>query len=261
MSCLNQDVMDGLVTSVDWTKGQTAAATDVFLNAMRVANSDSLLDSIGTQMTVAAKVFTVTGGASGMGLAACRLLAQKGARAISIGDFNDKNFENVKQELNGINPDTAVETTQLDVSNSAQVAAWIDGVVTKFGALDDSLNAAGVPQRPPQSSGPSVLEETDESWRRTMAVNIDGVFYCCREQVRAMMTLPSAPRSIVNIASMGSFLHSGMMYGYGTSKSGVVHLSANLAQNLRPFNIHVNTVCPGATDTPMLDTFIPPSVR
>lgn len=211
--------------------------------------------------SLASKVFTVTGGASGMGLATCRMLAQAKAKAICIGDFNEASFGSVRAELQEINAETQVETTKLDVSSSTSVASWISGVVQKFGALDGAVNAAGIAQQVGARKSPAILSETDDTWKRTLGVNLEGVFFCCREQIRAMVDLPKAPRSIVNIASIASLLHGPDCFGYGVSKSGVAYLTASLAKDVAPHGIRVNAVSPGATNTPMLAQFFPPEAQ
>jgi len=194
-----------------------------------------------------------------MGLATCRLLAQYKARAISIGDFQDANFEAIKKELHSINASTEIQTFKVDVSSSSSVAAWIQGVVSTFGALDGCVNAAGIAQPVGVRGSPTVLEETDDTWRRTMGINLDGVFFCSREQIRAMVALPKAPRSIVNIASIAALVHGADTYGYSTSKAGVVHLTKSVAKDVLPHRIRVNSISPGATATPMLAQFFAPT--
>lgn len=68
-----------------------------------------------------------------MGLATCRMLAAAKARAISIDDFQDANFEAIRKELQSINPSTEVQTVKVDVSSSASVTAWISGITLSFG--------------------------------------------------------------------------------------------------------------------------------
>jgi chanoclavine-I dehydrogenase len=191
------------------------------------------------------KVFTVTGGASGMGAATARLLCQRGAAAVCIGDYNDQNFSTLDKELSAISPSTKIMTTKLDVSSSSQVKAWIESVVSAFGRLDGCANVAGVPQVVGARKKPTILEETDETWRRTMSVNLDGVMYCTREEVRAMVGLPKEPRSIVNVASLASVLHTPDAYAYGASKRACASLSSSVAKDVLDFGIRVNTVSPG----------------
>jgi chanoclavine-I dehydrogenase len=86
-----------------------------------------------------------------MGLTTCRLLAQAKAQAISIGDFQDANFEAIKKKLQAINASTEIHNFRVDVLSSTSVAAWIQSVVSTFCALDGCVNAAGnrTAHRPP----------------------------------------------------------------------------------------------------------------
>jgi chanoclavine-I dehydrogenase len=195
------------------------------------------------------KVVTVTGGASGMGLATCRMLAERKAKAICIADFNNSQFEKVKAELEGISGGaTTVELLKVDVSSSAQVGAWVDGVFNKYGTLDASVNAAGVAQMVGvRKEVANILGESDETWKRTNAVNLDGLFYCNREQVRVMLKSPKTrlPKSIVNIGSMASKMHTPDAFAYGASKAAAAHLSTCIAKDVLQHGIRVNTILPG----------------
>jgi len=201
------------------------------------------------------KVFAVTGGASGMGAATCRLLAKRGAAGICIGDWNATNFASIEQELKELNPSTKVLTTKLDVSQPASVNSWIDEIISKFGRLDGAANVAGVAQAVGVRKQPTILEETDESWRRTMSINLDGIFYCTRAEVKAMIGLPKQNRAIVNVSSMASMIHGPDTYAYGASKRACAGFSSSVAKDVFPFGIRVNTVSPGPTDTPMMPQF------
>jgi chanoclavine-I dehydrogenase len=140
--------------------------------------------------SLASKVFAVSGGASGMGLATYRMLAAAKAKAISIDDFQDANFEAIRKELQSINPSTEVQTVKVDVSSSASVTAWISSTISSFGTLDGAVNAAGVAQLVSVRKSPAILSETDEMFKRAMEMNLEGVFYCPRERIRVMMELP-----------------------------------------------------------------------
>ena len=180
-----------------------------------------------------------------MGAATVKLLAERGAAAVAIGDFNDSNFPTITAELSKLYTKTEFLTTKLDVSSSASVKVWIDSVVEKFKRLDGCANVAGVPQIVNARSKPAILEETDETWKRTMSVNIDGIMFSTREQVRAMVALPLAPRSIVNVASLASVLHTPDAYAYGASKRACASFSSSVAKDVLEFGIRVNTVSPG----------------
>ncbi|KAL6808368.1 NAD(P)-binding protein [Trichoderma camerunense] len=214
-------------------------------------------------MSFASRVFAITGGASGMGLAVAKLLSKRGAAAVCIGDLNKKNFESATKEIRDENPDTAVDMSALDVSKSAAVEEWISSIVHKYGRLDGAANVAGVPQVARQSSeaGPTLLGESDDIWRLHMGVNLDGVFYCTRSQVRVMTALrhkgDKTERSIVNVSSMAALSSGPSCLSYGVAKTAVVSLGARIAKDVAPFGIRVNTVLPGATNSPMLSQFFP----
>ncbi|KAK3176382.1 hypothetical protein OEA41_007705 [Lepraria neglecta] len=180
------------------------------------------------------------------------MLAQSKAKGISIADYNDKNFESVRPELQSTSHDIAVHTKKVDVASSSQVDAWIDEVVKQFGGIDGTVNAAGVTQRFGLRNKPNILGETNKMWDRTLGTNLAGVFYCTRAQVKGMMDLPREPRSIVNVASIASLMHGGDCFSYGVSKVGVAYLSTSVAQDVLSHNIRVNTVSHGVTKTPMI---------
>ena len=81
---------------------------------------------------------------------------------------------------------------------------------------------------------PAILSETDEMFKRMVGINLEGVFYCSREQIRIMMELPKASRSIINIASIALLVYRGDTYGYSALK-GVAYLSACLAKDIAPY--------------------------
>lgn len=205
--------------------------------------------------SLAGKVYAVTGGASGMGLATVKRLVQARARAVCIGDFNDSNFSQVQEALDALNKEgsTTIVLAKLDVSKSAAVNAWIDGIIAQFNALDGCLNAAGIPQMVGARGEPAILEETDESWDTVMGVNLHGVFYCMRAEIAAMVKLEKKPRSIVNIASMASLRYSTDIFAYCVSKWGAAVLSTAVAKDVESANtdIRVNAVSPGIWPEPL----------
>lgn len=192
----------------------------------------------------ASKVYAVTGGASGMGLAVAKRLAKFNAKAVCIADFNSQNFEDVKKQIGEVNPDTAVLTTKVDVSNRESVESWIDEIVSQYGALDGAVNCAGVPQKTGARQRPTILEETPETWERTMGVNLNGIFFSTKAQIRAMLSFPKSPRSIVNIASMASMIHGADCYAYGASKRAVASLTTSISGDVVSFGIRLNTISP-----------------
>jgi chanoclavine-I dehydrogenase len=187
------------------------------------------------------KVFTITGGASGMGAATAKLLAQRSAGALCIADRRVSSFRSLRQELAKINPETKVMVTEIDVSSSYAVARWLDSVVATYGRLDGCANVAGVAQQVGIRKRPNIVEENDETWKQTLAVNLDGVMYCTREQVQ----LPKEPRAIVNVASLASYRTTPDVFAYTASKTACAAFSTSVAKDVYDFNIRVNTVSPG----------------
>ncbi|KAF4415926.1 chanoclavine-I dehydrogenase [Fusarium austroafricanum] len=137
-------------------------------------------------VSVASCVFTITGGASGIGAATARILARQEAAAVHIADCDTSKFKLIKDELEAINPHAKVFTEQVDVSSSSSVRSWIQGVV-----MSD-----------PSSTEPIILRERDEEIESVININYKGVVYCTREQTAAMLNLPKGSHpSIVNITS------------------------------------------------------------
>ncbi|KHN97495.1 oxidoreductase [Metarhizium album ARSEF 1941] len=206
----------------------------------------------------AAKIIAITGGASGIGAATCRLLAKRGAAVICVGDACSTNFDSLHEAVAGVNPATLLQCTVLDVTSSDQVDQWLRDIVSAHGDLHGAANIAGVAQGAGLRATPTILGETDADWSRVLKVNLDCVFYCTRAQVGAMKDLPGgARRSIVNVASIAAFSHVPDVYAYSTSKQACAHFTACVAADVVRIGIRVNCVSPGITNTPLLPQFEP----
>jgi chanoclavine-I dehydrogenase len=192
------------------------------------------------------KVYAITGGASGMGAATARLLAERGAGTICIADIVDKNFAEVTATLQTLSPSITVRCQTVDVSSSESVNNWIKDIITTFGDLHGVANVAGLPQPIGARGVPAIAEETDRAWDQILSVNLNGVFYCTRAAVQAMEKLPSSSsRAIVNVASMASMQHNPDAYAYRTSKAGCAHFTQSVAKDTIGLGIRVNCVSPG----------------
>jgi len=201
--------------------------------------------------SIAGKVFAITGGASGLGLSTCYKLASLRARALSIGDIDVNRFDEVKKKLRSINPDLQVATTRVDITSSREVNSWIQDTVGTFHELDGAVNCAGTIGVPTSQKQPLFLNETDETWNKVLGLNLTGVLYSMKAEVKAMMELPKRPRSIVNFSSAASLVHDPTIMSYNVSKVGVASLTTILSKDVAPFGIRVNAVSPSATNTGM----------
>lgn len=194
--------------------------------------------------SLAGKVFALTGAASGIGFATCCRLARLKARAISIGDVNPSLFDGARKKLLAINPDLQVSTTKVDVASSLDVNAWVKDTVNTFDALDGAVNCAGVINTSANQQTPLFLNETDESWNRVVGINLTGILYSMRAEVKAMMALPTSPRSIVNIASAASLFHDPTILSYCVTKAAVANLTTTVSKELGPLGIRLNAISP-----------------
>jgi NAD(P)-dependent dehydrogenase (short-subunit alcohol dehydrogenase family) len=183
------------------------------------------------------KVIAITGGASGMGLATAHYLAERGA-SLSLADINQKTLDAAKESIENKVPHARILTSVVDVSKSAQVDDWISSTVSKLGGLDGAVNLAGVIGK---SLGiAKTTEMSDEEWDFVLGVNLTGLFYCLRAQLRVI----SHGGSIVNAASTGGLVGLSHMTAYAAAKHGVVGLTRSSAKEFGDKEIRVNCVCP-----------------
>lgn len=187
------------------------------------------------------RVIIVTGGAQGIGLAYCRGLASEGARVV-VADIDQASAETAVQSLGEKGADALAVTT--DVSNPEDTEHMAKATLERFGRIDGLINNAAVFQRPAMSRVPFDQIPVDE-WDSLMAVNLRGVFLCCRAVAPQMKEQQSG--KIVNISSGTVFFGSTNLLHYVTSKAGIIGLTRGLARELGEYNINVNAIAPGLT--------------
>jgi 3-oxoacyl-[acyl-carrier protein] reductase len=185
------------------------------------------------------RVIIVTGGAHGIGRAYCQGLASEGAKVV-VADLDGGGGDELARVLNKDGYDTLAVRT--DVAEPADAEQMARATLDRFGRIDGLINNAALFQRPAMSRVPFEQIPVEE-WDRLMAVNLRGIFLCCRAVVPAMKRQQSG--KIVNISSGTVFYGAPNAAHYVTSKAGVIGLTRALARELGAHSINVNAIAPG----------------
>jgi NAD(P)-dependent dehydrogenase (short-subunit alcohol dehydrogenase family) len=188
------------------------------------------------------KVAFVTGGASGIGEACSLMLANQGA-AVAVVDLKLDTAQSVADQINSKGGKAIALAA--DVSDEAQVAKAVNDTVAQLGRLDIAVNNAGIggDQAP-------TADQTVEGWQKVISINLDGVFYCMKNQIPQM--LKTGGGSIINMASILGQVGFANSAGYVAAKHGVVGLTKSAALEYATEKIRVNSVGPGFINTPLL---------
>src|SRR5689334_2782471 len=188
------------------------------------------------------KVVIVTGAGHGIGKAYARGFVDAGARVATV-DIDGAAAEKVAAELSGMSEGRAIGA-RVDVSDEQSTKQMAKLVLERFGRIDVLVNNAAIFATIPMNRGGIDTIDPAE-WDRMMAVNLKGVFFCCRAVLPTMRAQKSG--KIVNIAS-GTVLSGSLgRIHYVTSKAGVVGFTRTLAREVGGDNIQVNCIAPGST--------------
>ena len=196
------------------------------------------------------KVAIVTGGGGGLGEGISLCFAREGAHVV-VSDVNAELAEKVAAEVKEKGRKSLA--MQTDVRSPAQVEELVEKTIAEMGALDIlvcSHGVSGMTHREHDPDEPITLEGiTEDDWDLTLDVNLKGVFLCNRAATPHFKKQNGG--KIINVSSVGGRRGNPQLFAYSISKAGVIALSQALAQQLAPYNVNVNTICPGIIYTPM----------
>jgi NAD(P)-dependent dehydrogenase (short-subunit alcohol dehydrogenase family) len=193
------------------------------------------------------KTVIVTGGASGIGLAAVKAFDEEGAKIV-VADFSDegqKVADNLKQK------GSEALFVKTDVANEKDVQNMVAQAVKAFGRIDVVFANAGI------GTVAEIENLTLESWNHLLSINLTGVFLTDKYVIEQMLRQTPKGGAVVNCGSIHSFVGKGGVTAYSAAKGGVKLLTQTVAIDYAKQNIRVNAIAPGYIDTPLLAGLTP----
>ena len=189
----------------------------------------------------------VTGGTGGIGAAVCREFAENGWN-VAVHYHHQK--EKAAALCRQLQEEWLIQAQPFyaDVADSQSVRQLFNELEAAFGGLDALVCNAGIAQQK------LFTDVTDEDWRRMLGVDLDGVFYCCREALRRFM-LPAHSGAVCTVSSMWGQVGASCEVAYSATKAGVIGLTKALAKEVGLSGVRVNCVAPGVVMTDMMQGF------
>jgi NAD(P)-dependent dehydrogenase (short-subunit alcohol dehydrogenase family) len=196
-------------------------------------------------MKLEGKVAVVTGGSIGIGAAIGRLFAREGAR-VALISRTAADGEKTAKEIRGQGGDCRFYAA--DVARADQVARAAAQILKDFARVDILVNNAGI-WRPGR-----VVDLDEETWDSVLDTNLKGMFLVSKQFLPGMMERKSGV--VINVSSVAGMVGAREASAYAASKGGIINLSRSMALDFAPFNVRVNCLCPGMTDTAQGDTVV-----
>ncbi|MDP2663390.1 MAG: glucose 1-dehydrogenase [Dehalococcoidia bacterium] len=196
-------------------------------------------------MKLRGKVAIVTGGASGIGRAISLELADQGADVVIV-DLNLEAAQSTAKEISALGRRALPVRT--NVTSSAEVKAMVTQAIEEVGGVDVLVNNAGWDKLEP------FIQSTEETWDKVIALNLKAPIICARSVLDHMMERKAG--KIITISSDAGKVGSTGEAVYSGCKAGVIGFSKTLAREVARYGINVNCVCPGPTDTPLLQNLM-----
>jgi glucose 1-dehydrogenase len=193
----------------------------------------------------------VTGANSGIGKAVAIGMACAGADVVVNYVVGDEEANKVLEEIREKCPDVRAFAHKADVSKEEDVVTMFAKIREEFGTVDILVNNAGLQRDAP------IDEMTIEQWNMVINVNLTGQFLCAREAIREFKRRGVVPEvscaagKILHMSSVHQVIPWAGHVNYAASKGGVMLLMKSLAQEVAPYRIRVNSICPGAIQTPI----------
>lgn len=199
------------------------------------------------------KLAIVTGAGQGIGKAVALRLAREGAN-VAVVDINSETAEKTAGEIRSLN--RRALSCSVDVANLSEIQSMVDSTAAEFDRIDILVNAAGVAQ-----TG-LFVDLTEQQWDRVIDTNLKGTTFCVQAVGRQMISqVPEQVRSkgcadrsfgkIVNFSSISGRHGRAEQVPYAASKAAIISVTQSAALAFAPYNINVNSVCPGVVPTPM----------
>ncbi|MDD4294878.1 MAG: 3-oxoacyl-[acyl-carrier-protein] reductase [Candidatus Omnitrophica bacterium] len=189
------------------------------------------------------KIVIITGGSRGIGKACALSFAEAGAKVIFTYNTNKAAALSLENELNSMSGGCLAVCA--DVSDYSACRQLADSVISKYERIDILVNNAGIVR------DRALMMMKLEDWQDVINVNLNGVFNMSRVCITTMLKQKTG--CIINMSSVGGMIGMPRQTNYSAAKAGIIGFSKSLAKEVAPYNVRVNTICPGYVETDMLN--------